>query len=289
MKKIEEIYKYFPSKIYDFLQTITMENRRVESELQEIRVRVNRPIILKLRKAEMVTEYNVSQNEILQTVERLCNNSIYAYKNQMCEGFITVKGGHRVGITGSVVIENEKIINIKYISSLNFRIAREIENCSYSILGQVIDAQNNTINNTLIISPPGKGKTTMLRDLIKNISNGVPSLGFVGKTCGIVDERGEIAAMYQGIAQNDVGIRTDVIENVSKAKGMKMLIRTMAPQVIACDEIGSKEDIDAIKEAMLSGVKGIFTMHGKNMNDIKLNVNINELIEDKTIEKIIFL
>ncbi len=253
MKKIEEIYKYFPSKIYDFLQTITMENRRVESELQEIRVRVNRPIILKLRKAEMVTEYNVSQNEILQTVERLCNNSIYAYKNQMCEGFITVKGGHRVGITGS------------------------------------IDTQNNTINNTLIISPPGKGKTTMLRDLIKNISNGVPSLGFVGKTCGIVDERGEIAAMYQGIAQNDVGIRTDVIENVSKAKGMKMLIRTMAPQVIACDEIGSKEDIDAIKEAMLSGVKGIFTMHGKNMNDIKLNVNINELIEDKTIEKIIFL
>lgn len=289
MKKIEEIYKYFPGKIYDFLQTITMENRRVESELQEIRVRVNRPIILKLRKAEIVTEYNVSQNEILQTVERLCNNSIYAYKNQMCEGFITVKGGHRVGITGSVVIENEKIINIKYISSLNFRIAREIENCSYSILGQVIDAQNNTINNTLIISPPGKGKTTMLRDLIKNISNGVPSLGFVGKTCGIVDERGEIAAMYQGIAQNDVGIRTDVIENVSKAKGMKMLIRTMAPQVIACDEIGSKEDIDAIKEAMLSGVKGIFTMHGKNMNDIKLNVNINELIEDKTIEKIIFL
>ena len=129
----------------------------------------------------------------------------------------------------------------------------------------------------------------MLRDLIKNISNGVPSLGFVGKTCGIVDERGEIAAMYQGIAQNDVGIRTDVIENVSKAKGMKMLIRTMEPQVIACDEIGSKEDIDAIKEAMLSGVKGIFTMHGKNMNDIKLNVNINELIEDKTIEKIIFL
>ncbi len=289
MKKIEEIYKYFPSKIYDFLQTISMKNRRVESELQEIRVRVNRPIILKLRKAEIVTEYNVSQNEILQTVERLCNNSIYAYKNQMCEGFITVKGGHRVGITGSVVIENEKIINIKYISSLNFRIAREIENCSYSILGQVIDAQNNTINNTLIISPPGKGKTTMLRDLIKNISNGVPSLGFVGKTCGIVDERGEIAAMYQGIAQNDVGIRTDVIENVSKAKGMKMLIRTMAPQVIACDEIGSKEDIDAIKEAMLSGVKGIFTMHGKNMNDIKLNVNINELIEDKTIEKIIFL
>lgn len=110
-----------------------------------------------------------------------------------------------------------------------------------------------------------------------------------GKTCGVVDERGEIAAMYQGIPQNDVGIRTDVIENIPKSIGMKMLIRSMAPEVIACDEIGSKEDVQAIKEAMLSGVKGIFTMHGKSLEDIKLNSNINELIENKKIEKIIFL
>lgn len=129
----------------------------------------------------------------------------------------------------------------------------------------------------------------MLRDLIKNISNGVPSLNFTGKTVGLLDERGEIAAMYQGVPQNDVGIRTDVIENIPKSIGMKMLIRSMAPEVIACDEIGSKEDIKAINEAILSGVKGIFTMHGKDMEDIKLNTNIKELIDNRKIEKIIFL
>lgn len=129
----------------------------------------------------------------------------------------------------------------------------------------------------------------MLRDLIKNISNGVPSLNFTGKTVGLVDERGEIAAMYQGVPQNDVGIRTDVIENIPKSIGMKMLIRSMSPEVIACDEIGSKEDIKAINEAILSGVKGIFTMHGKDMEDIKLNTNIKELIDNRKIEKIIFL
>lgn len=289
MTDLEELYKYFPTNIYNLLKVSTTQNPQIKNELQEIRIRCNRPIILKLRNSEALIEYEINQTEILQTVERLCNNSIYAYKNQMCEGFITIKGGHRIGITGTAVIENGKIINIKYISSLNFRIAREIINCSNPILGQVIDKKNNTINNTLIVSPPGKGKTTILRDLIRNISNGVPALNFRGKTCGVVDERGEIAAMYQGIPQNNIGIRTDVIENISKAKGMKILIRSMAPEVIACDEIGSKEDIEAIKEAMISGVKGIFTIHGKNFEDLKSNKYIKELIDNKQIEKIIYI
>lgn len=289
MKNIEEITKYFPLNIYNLLSETFKQNVSVVEDLQEIRIRSGRPIILKLRQVDILIQYNVSQTEILQILEKLCENSIYAYKNQICKGFLTIKGGHRIGITGTAVVENEKIINLKYITSLNFRIAKEVLNCSNKILGQIINSEENIIYNTLIVSPPGKGKTTMLRDVIRQISNGIENIKFRGLTCGVVDERGEIAAMYQGIAQNDIGIRTDVIENVSKSDGMKMLIRSMAPEVIACDEIGSSEDVQAIKEAMTAGVKGIFTMHGKNLEDIKNNEEVYKLVEKKQIEKIIFL
>ena len=289
MRKIEGILKYFPTNIYNILLYTLEQNSQIEENIQEIRIRVGRPILLKLRQADILIEYVVTQTEVLQTLERLCENSIYAYKNQICAGFITVKGGHRVGVTGTAVMEYDKVINMKYITSLNFRIAREVINCSNKILGQMIDRENNNIYTTLIVSPPGKGKTTILRDAIRRISNGIQELDFKGKTCGVVDERGEIAAIYQGIPQNDIGMRTDVIENVTKAKGMKMLIRSMAPEVIACDEIGSKEDVEAIGEAMVAGVKGIFTMHGKTMEDIKNNLPIHHLIETKQIEKVLFL
>lgn len=286
---MDEILRYFPNKIYQIFSNLLQENPKVANELQEIRIRVDKPIILKLREKDIILQYNILQTEILQIVERLCENSIYAYKNQICEGFITIKGGHRVGLTGSCVIENGKITNIKYISSLNIRIAREVKNCSTRILREIIDIENKTIYNSIIVAPPGRGKTTILRDIIRRLSDGIEEINFRGKTCGVVDERGEIAAMYKGTPQNDVGIRTDVIENVSKNKGIHMLIRTMAPEIIACDEIGSKEDVEAIHYALYSGVKGIFTMHGKNVEDIKNNKQIYELIENREIQKIVFL
>ena len=289
MKTIEEILIYFPNKLYQIFLNLFQENSKIINELQEIRLRADRPIILKLREKDIILQYNISQSELLVIMERLCENSIYAYKNQICEGFITVKGGHRIGLTGSCVIENGKIINVKHISSLNFRIAREVLNCSTRVLREVIDIENKSIYNTILVAPPGKGKTTMLRDIIRRLSNGIDEINFKGKTCGVVDERGEIAAMYKGIPQNDVGIRTDIIENVEKNQGIHMLIRTMAPEIIACDEIGSKEDVEAIHYALYSGVKGIFTMHGKNIEDIKNNKQIYELVENREIQKVIFL
>lgn len=255
MQNLEEILRYFPKPIYELLKSTLNQDRNLQKDLQEIRIRVERAILLKTRKADIVIDYQISITEILQILEKLCENSIYAYKNQICEGFLTIKGGHRIGITGTAVTENGKVINIKYVTSLNFRIAREIINCSNHLLQEIIDKENNSIYNTLIVSPPGKGKTTMLRDIIRNISNGIPEIYFKGMTCGVVDERGEIAAMYKGAPQNDIGIRTDVVENISKAKGMKMLIRSMAPEVIACDEIGSKEDVQAIRRSNSSRSK----------------------------------
>lgn len=163
MKNIDEILRYFPNKIYQIFFNLFQENNKIIDELQEIRIRTNRPVILKLREKDLILQYNVPQTEILQIVERLCENSIYAYKNQICEGFITIKGGHRVGITGTAVIENGKIINLKYITSLNFRIAREIFDCSNKILEQIIDIKNNTIYNTLIVSPPRYGKNNNIK------------------------------------------------------------------------------------------------------------------------------
>lgn len=288
---MHEILIYFSDNIYNAIQETFINNKtlKIEEKIEEIRIRINRPIILKLRNQDICINYIVTEKDIMQTLEKLCENSLYAYKKQIAEGYITVKGGHRVGITGTGVVEEEKIINLKYISSLNFRIAREVKGCSKNILKEIINQKDNTIYNTIIVAPPGKGKTTMLRDVVRNISNGIQELSFTGKNCGLIDERGEIAACYRGIPQKDVGIRTDIIENVSKEKGIMMLIRSMAPEVIACDEIGSSQDVQAIEKAVISGVKGIFTMHGKSIDDMRNNREISKLLEKNILEKIIFI
>lgn len=269
--------------VLDYLaENIKNEIKKYMSNIQnieEIRLRTNKPIILKNSNGNNLLIHLVSKEELLETFQKVCEQSIYSYQKQICEGFITIKGGHRVGITGSCVIDNGKIININYISSLNFRIAREKKDVSNKILKYILN--ENDVNNTLIISKPGCGKTTILRDLVRKIST--------KKTCGIVDERGEIAAMYKGEPQNDIGILSDVMDNCTKSDGMKMLIRSMSPEVIVCDEIGNKQDIEAINYAMCSGVKGIFTAHGNNLEEIMLNEQINQLLEKYIVQIIIVL
>ena len=285
------LFKYFSESLESVIENY-FNNIAKPSEymaLEEIRIRSNRHLILKFNDNEKIFDYIVTVEDLIETLQKICENSIYSYQSQICNGFITIRGGHRVGISGNVVIENGKIININYISSLNFRIAKEINGCSNKLLKYVINMENNNIYNTLIVSKPGVGKTTILRDLVRRISNGIEQINFQGLNVGLVDERGEIAAMYKGIAQNDIGMRTDVLSNVKKDKGMKLLIRSMAPQVIAADEIGSKEDVEAIKEAVCSGIKGIFTAHGSSLDDISVNPSIKDLLMSHVIERIIFL
>ena len=283
---MNSILKYFPDKLQNAINEQIKEKKEF---LEEIRIRVNKPVILKFNEFEQITRYLVNSEEILDILQAICENSIYSYQKQISEGFVTLKGGHRVGITGSCVIENGKIININYINSLNFRISREIKECSKEILEYILDLKNNTIYNTIIVSPPGSGKTTLLKDIVRQVSNGIKFKNFEGLNVGVVDERGEIANLYKGVPQNDIGIKTDVIENVSKATGMKMLIRSMAPQVIVADEIGNKDDIDAINFSVCSGCKGIFTAHGYNFEDIIVNPVLKNLIDRHLFEIIIFL
>ncbi len=280
---MEEILKYFPEILKEKILRSNLDL------IEEIRIRVNKPVIVKNNQKEEIINYPISIENILQILQKICDNSIYSYQNQICEGFITLKGGHRVGITGNAVIKDGKIVNLNYINSLNFRIARQILNCSNTAIPFIINSYHNQIYNTLIISQPGCGKTTLLRDIIRRISTGIPEMNFKGITVGVVDERGELAAVDKGVPQNDLGLRTDIIDNIPKAIGMKMLIRSMAPKVIVADEIGSKEDIKAIEYAITSGVKGIFTAHSNSLEDIEQNPILNELILKNRIEKILLL
>lgn len=275
---MKNVLQYFPINLRG---KIEKEIADKFNALEEIRIRANRPIVLKFSDTEKLISSTTTTEEIISCLQLICENSIYSYQNQITEGFVTVKGGHRVGITGSCVFENGKVININNVYSLNFRIAKQIIGSGNKILKYIINTTNNTIYNTLIISSPGAGKTTVLRDIVRQLASRID--------IGIVDERGEIAALYKGIPQNDVGIKTDIVENVSKSIGMKMLVRSMSPKVIVADEIGNEQDIDAINYAICSGCKGIFTAHGYNFEDININFTLKRLINIRVFERLIFL
>ena len=269
-------------------------------DLVEIRVRVNKPLLLEKVTQEVLVSvdgkiikniagaYRVTKNDIEETLNLMTNSSLYTLEEELKSGFLTLTGGHRVGFVGQVIRDNKSIRRIKNISALNIRLCQEIIGAADKIIENVI-AGPDDIHNTLIISPPRCGKTTLIRDLIRQISNGVSDLNFRGLKVGVVDERSEIGGAYQGLAQNSLGIRTDLLDRAPKAEGMLLLIRSMSPDVIVTDEIGSPQDVNAIREALNAGVRVVTTVHGSNLREVKSRPSLQGLFKNKTFKRIIIL
>lgn len=278
---VEKIKKVLGSTINSILQ----ENQIPFSKLQEVRLRIGKPLIIVSDNVEFVLHKIIEKEELMEILEYVSNYSLHAFENELKQGFITIEGGHRVGVTGQVLIENGEVKNIKHISSINIRISHEILNCANVILPYI--TRNKQICNTLIISPPRCGKTTLLRDLVRQISDG--SRWVKACTVGVVDERSELGGCHLGVPQNQLGIRTDVLDNCPKSKGMLMLIRSMSPQVIAVDELGSLEDIHALEYAMHCGCRMVATVHAASMEELRAKPLFEQMVKERRFERYVVL
>lgn len=268
-------------------------------QMTEIRLRIGQPVLIMLGGSDYLLSpdgklSNVanqamicSRDDIGKMIQFISRNSLYAFEQELQAGYITVGGGHRIGIAGQAIIDNGKLKALKNISSLNIRLAREQKGAANLVLPYVI--ADGRIASSLIISPPRCGKTTLLRDLIRQISCGSPQHGFSGVQVGLVDERSEIAGCWDGVPTVDLGPRTDVLDGCPKAVGMLMLIRSMAPQAVATDELGSMEDVQAVREALHAGVAVFTTVHGRDAADAARRPHIGALINEQAFERLIIL
>lgn len=302
---MKEIIKhYLPSEIRE--RAVKAEEQ-INNSLLEIRLRCGRPLefvtgwksyfvtsrgmLLDICNSEQRTEEAfIPERELLErAVLMITENSPYAVRDKLSEGFITLPGGHRVGFSGRVVLEKGEIVTLRDIGGINYRISREVIGCAEQVAGLIYDRDRGVFHNTLIVSPPMAGKTTLLRDLIRLASTGRPEDGIRGHKVGVVDERSEIAGVYRGRPGNDLGPRTDIMVDCPKAEGMIMLIRSMSPEIIAADEIGSEEDVRALKKAVNSGVRVFATVHGAGMDTLLGHPDLCQLVDEKVFSRFLFL
>lgn len=276
MEGFNRILEHMPPAISKEMYSIP---QNIIDNVEELRLRCGYPVILKTSSGEIIQSKIITREDLNSILSSLVKYSYYAYEEDLAQGFITINGGHRVGICGKAVINNDKPTLIREISSLNIRFAKDIVGCCIPMIPQLL--KNNRPVNTLVISPPGCGKTTLLRDMARQLS-------LRNINVAICDDRSEIAGMHESKSSFNLGPRVDVLDGCDKSYGISILIRSMAPQVIITDEIGKKTDIPAIEQCLSAGVCLITSIHGSNMDDI-MSSHIASIISRGVFKNLIFL
>lgn len=253
---------------------------------EEIRLRVGQPVSVSLPEGEVFIPGSpiVAAKDLLSVLETATKASAHAALERICQGFVAIAGGHRLGLCGIVVNRDGKIHNLRCVSSLNLRIAKQIPGIGNDLLRNI--CENGNPSSVLVLAPPGAGKTTLLRDLIRGLSYGV-----AGKPqrIGVADERGELAAMWDGVPQFDLGPHTDVLDGCKKADGLMILLRGMNPQVLAVDEITAPEDVEALQMAAGCGVSLLATAHGRSMDELRTRPFYENLLHKKIFRWLIWI
>ena len=254
--KRNTVLEILPDRLKKLLVQANIDLEKTE----EIRVRAGCPLLVRCEGKEKILfpEQIFTPDSVREIVAYLGSYSLYAYEDEIRHGYLTLPGGHRAGIAGRVVTEHGMVKTISDVASVNIRIAHEIKGCAAGILPYLWEEKE--LLPTLIVSPPGSGKTTLLRDCIRMLSDGDEQ--HEGKTVGVVDERSEIAGCYEGVPQNQMGMRTDVLDGCPKREGIRMLIRSMSPEVIAVDEISEESDLQTLRDAFSCGCTVLATLHG---------------------------
>ncbi len=283
------VLDYLPENISNILSKLP---KATVEDITEIRLRSERPLSLTLKGENVFLSntghicylyqnglLNVSKSDIDYTFRKMCDYSIYAYQREISSGFVTLKHGCRAGIAATAVYENGKIINFNAISSINIRIAGQYIGCANKLLDKID-------GGLLIAGPPSCGKTTLLRDVVRSISLGINTNR---KRVALIDSRGEIAAVKDGVAQNDVGPLTDVITNSDKTDGILIALRTLSPQIIAFDELSNVSEVHSVLSGVFGGADVITTVHAGSVTQLSKRKPAVELIKSGAVKNVVFI